>query len=211
MGRARDERLRRAYSLSGPDEAVSLYRDWAEVYDRDTVRELGYVAPQVTVNRFCRHFSDTEALLLDAGCGTGLAGIELRDRGFTRVDGLDISPEMLEKARQKGVYERLLEADLTRPLAVDADTYHAVVSVGTFTHGHVGTEGLAELIRITRPGGIICFSINEGVFGRQGFEAAFRRLAERGAASLVECVEAEYIRHEGIGAYVATLRVEQGG
>ncbi|EKV27387.1 hypothetical protein C882_1889 [Caenispirillum salinarum AK4] len=70
--------------------------------------------------------------VLDAGCGTGLVGVELATRGFPVVDGLDISPEMLGEARAKGVYRDLVEADMTKPLtALATDAYAGVISVGT--------------------------------------------------------------------------------
>ena len=207
MAKDRDQALDKAYSLESAEEVVDLYRDWADRYDHDTVERFGYVAPQRTVAVFLRHFSDRAARVIDVGCGTGLAGEVLRDQGFSNVDGLDISPEMLEAAREKGVYRELIEADLTKPLDIPTDSYDAVVSVGTFTHGHVGPEGLDELIRITRAGGVITFSINEGVYQEYGFEAAYRALADRGIAAVVETVQSDYLVKEGISSFVTTLKV----
>ena len=51
---------------------------------------------------------------------------------------------MLEKAAEKGVYRKLIEADLTATLPLDDRSYAAVVSTGTFTLGHVGTEAMDE-------------------------------------------------------------------
>ena len=43
--------------------------------------------------------------ILDIGCGTGLIGKYLAQKGFKHMVGLDVSPMMLAKARSKGVYE----------------------------------------------------------------------------------------------------------
>lgn len=83
----------------------------------------------------------TDTPLLDAGCGTGLVGGELVQRGFSALDGVDLSHGMLNIARSKGIYRQLEIADITRPLPFDPGSYGAVVCVGTFTAGHVGPEG----------------------------------------------------------------------
>lgn len=207
MKRDLDDALRRAYSLKSPDEVVNLYRDWADRYDQDTVERLGYVAPRTTVEEFARHFTDTGGLVLDAGCGTGLAAVELLRLGFKRLHGLDISPEMLERARERGLYEEVFVGDLTATLDADDDRYDAVVSVGTFTHGHVGPEGLDELLRVTRAGGVISLSINEGVYESYRFEEAFSVLERDGRARLLANVSADYILEENIGCRIATLSV----
>ena len=45
-----------------------------------------------------------------------------------------------------------------------------------FTHGHVGSERLDELVRIVKSGGIICFTINEGVYESYGFNSKIKKL-----------------------------------
>ena len=82
--------------------------------------------------------------VLDIGCGTGLVGEVLAARP---VDGVDISPEMLAKARAQGCY-RGRSLRILKTLAIDDDAYRGLVNAGTFTHGHVGAEALDELVRI---------------------------------------------------------------
>jgi predicted TPR repeat methyltransferase len=54
--------------------------------------------------------------VIDIGCGTGLAGQALTGHGFTIIDGLDYSAEMLKVAAGHGIYRKLIEADLTKSL-----------------------------------------------------------------------------------------------
>ena len=105
---------------------------------------------------------------------------------MTVVDGLDISPEMLAKARSKTapdgspVYRQLIEADLTGPIDIASDTYAGLVSAGTFTHGHVGPDGIAELLRVARPGARCVIGVNSSIFETDGFKDRFDRYAADG-------------------------------
>ena len=98
------------------------------------------------------------------------------------IDGLDISPEMLQQAAAnvhdgEPVYRHLVEADLTRPLTMVPGSYAGLISVGTFTHGHLGPEVLDGLLAIVRPGGRCAIGVNAAHYASHGFDAAFDRLA----------------------------------
>lgn len=202
-----DQRLKKAYAVKSAADVVELYDRWADNYDDELLDQLGYVAPHLTAEAFRRHAPDTTALVLDVGCGTGLVGEHLAQAGYTHVDGLDISPEMLARAEDKGIYESLMQADLTRPIDLPDDQYDAMISSGTFTHGHVGPDGLDELLRITKPGGKICFTINEGVYDKHDYPGKFARLEKARVAHVDEDLFADYIRNENIGCHIVTLTV----
>ena len=205
---AKSDLLRRAYAVETPDEVRDLYRDWAQSYDGDLLSDdLQYVAPREAVAVFRRHVADASSRILDVGCGTGLSGQALAAAGFVRIDGIDISSEMLQKARAKDVYGALQEADLTAGLGIPDDAYDAVLSVGTFTHGHVGPDGLDELIRIVKPGGILCLTINEGVFDKMAYPSKIGALQRQGMCRVLELVDADYLRAEDIRAKVLVLQV----
>ena len=125
--------------------------------------------------------------VLDVGCGTGLVGEYLRDLGVAVVDGIDISVEMLAKACAKTaadgrpVYRQTFEIDLTGPVDIASDTYSGIISTGTFTHGHVGPDGIAELLRIARPGACCVIGVNASIFEPDGFKDRFERYATEGA------------------------------
>jgi SAM-dependent methyltransferase len=115
--------------------------------------------------------------VLDVGAGTGLVGAALRALGFTgQIDGVDISPQMLDQAREKQVYRDLIEADITRPLPLPGG-YTGVVSSGTFTHGHVGPEAFGPMLAVAAPGALFALSVNLRVWAAAGFEPALAALA----------------------------------
>jgi len=205
---AKSDMLRRAYAVKNADDIRNLYRDWAATYDEDlTGKDLQYVAPREAVHVFVRHFEDRSAQILDVGCGTGLSGQALVDAGFDQIDGIDLSPDMLEQARAKGAYGNLFEADLTAGLNFADDTYDAAISVGTFTHGHVGPGGLDEVIRVVKPGGTVCVTINEGVFEKMEYREKINRLESEGICRVQELVPADYLIAEDIRSMILALEV----
>ncbi len=180
------ELLERAYTLSNDEDTHTLYRDWAQTYDKTMLDGLGYVSPRLVSRLLADHVSDHAVRVLDVGAGTGLAGQELTALGFIDIDAIDYSADMLAVAAQRNIYKNLIEADLTRPLDIPDATYGAAVCSGTFTHGHVGPSCLEELFRIIRPGGSFAFSINAGVWIDAGFEVELNRLENAGTVRLIE-------------------------
>lgn len=186
------ELLRRAYELGDQDEGQQLYSQWAPTYDATMVDGLGYVSPQRLVERLAAAVAWRDRPVLDVGCGTGLVGDELVANGFSAIDGLDLSAEMLEVARARGTYGQLLQADLTQPLPIADAAYEAVVCNGTFTSGHVDARCLAELIRILVPGGVLAAAVHHAVWDTFGFAEAFERLTAAGVLAPIEVVESAY-------------------
>ena len=141
------------------EQAASLeerYDTWAATYDTDH-DSWGWRGPDLVAAATLRHIGAHEATatIVDAGCGTGMAGIALRNAGWSGVlVGLDLSQGMLDQASKSGAYDALVKCSLYDiPLADGCVA--ATVASGVFTLGHVGGEALAELCRITRPGGIV--------------------------------------------------------
>jgi predicted TPR repeat methyltransferase len=166
--------LAAAYAVDGPDANRELYADWAATYDETFVERSGYVY----ADRVAELFVDgsIDGPVLDVGCGTGVVGVALRRLGVARIDGIDISVEMLAEAGAKrvdgrSVYEHLIEADLTRAIDVPDDAYDGIVSAGTFTHGHLGPDALDELFRVARPWARCAVGINAAHFEELGFRA----------------------------------------
>ena len=197
--------IEKAYDRKTTDEVVELYRDWAESYD-DELADYAYVAPERGAATLARFVADRTTRIIDVGCGTGLVGRYLAEHGFTDVDGLDISAAMLEQARAKGVYEALFTADLTGAIDVPDAAYGAAISVGTFTHNHVGPDGLDEVLRIVAPGGIASITVNGDAYVADGYRARFDALVDAGACSILEERDEEYIVSRGTRSRIVVLK-----
>ena len=72
-----------------------------------------------------------------------------------------ISPEMLRLAEDKSIYRALYIADLIGSLDAFPNDYGAVVSAGTFTHGHLGSDALMNILTMGRPGSLYVIGINK--------------------------------------------------
>ena len=153
-----ESKLGAVYGAKSKAELASAYDEWAASYDSD-MAEVGYRHPAVGLALLTRHVPAGSEPILDAGAGTGLVGELLATVGYPVVDALDASPGMLEIARSKNAYREFHHAFLGEPLAFEDGKYAAVVSTGVFTTGHVGVEGLPELFRVVRPGGVIVLSV----------------------------------------------------
>ena len=165
-----------AYSLKTPKDSIKLYKKWAQSYDEDFALNSNYLSPAKICNFFNKHARNTDTPILDVGAGTGLVGECLYKTGNKKIIGIDISQEMLDQAKLKKCYSSLLEADVTKKIPLKSNSIGAVVSAGTFTHGHVGPDALDELLRITKPGGLFVLSINSKVFVKGGFQEKFSKI-----------------------------------
>lgn len=164
-----------AYALQSPQDSQRLYADWAATYDDSFAERTGFLMPAQVAEIF--HANGGQGPVLDAGAGTGLVGQEITKYGKVDIDAFDITQEMLNEARQKNVYRNLYQGDLTLPLEFQDGIYNAVVSSGTFTHGHVGPDALDELVRIAAPGALFVLTIKRDHFEERGFAEKFEKLS----------------------------------
>jgi predicted TPR repeat methyltransferase len=160
--------LENAYKLSTPADNIDYYRQFAPFYDADFVEHMGYHYPRVLAETYRKSARATDVPIADIGCGTGLVAAELGIQPAD-IDGMDISPEMLGIARERGLYRDLYEIDLTGPLDMISGEYGAVLSAGTFTHGHLGPGPLSNLLEIARPGGLFIIGVNRVHYEKEGF------------------------------------------
>ena len=158
-----------AYSLKTPEDNKNLYAKWAATYETDFVANAGYQHPQVISELFNSQVPEVKSVV-DIGTGTGLVGKYLKSlRPQIDIDGIDISPEMLAVAANKGVYRNLYVRDLTEPVNETAAPYDALITIGTFTHGHLGPETLLNMLPLVKPEGHFVIAVNEKHFHEHNF------------------------------------------
>ncbi len=130
-----------------------------------------------------------QARILDAGAGTGLVGEILANIGYNNLVAMDLSQGMLEEARKKNVYREFHQMVMGEPLDFATDSFDAVISVGVLTVAHAPASSFDELVRTTKPGGYIAFSLRPDVYENSGFKEKQTALESEGKWKLVEVSE----------------------
>ena len=172
------------YAASTATEIAEIYDRWSDSYD-EYLEQSGYRHPAICVALLARHIPAGALTVLDAGVGTGLIGGLMNIIGYQHIDGLDISTGMLDRAREKGVYRELHVADLTQPLDLPDRSYRAIISSGVFTTGHVGSEGLHNLLGLCQTGGHIVMTVKAPVWN-DDVKHAVAKLQSDGKVRLLE-------------------------
>ncbi len=166
-------------------ELEERYNQWAKNYDEDLDEDFGWLGPALALEA-CKQYLPTDARILDAGAGTGLVGKMLAEAGFHRLTAIDMSPGMLEEARSKAVYRDLHRMVLGGKLDFPDDSFDAVVSIGVLTLGHAPARSLDELVRVTRPGGFVIFTLRPDLYENAGFREVREELENAGRWELVK-------------------------
>ena len=195
------------YKLKTTDELMKYYDDWGvkNKYDQDMV-VWKYSGPKETVEVFKKYSNDNNIKIYDAGCGTGLVGVELKKFGYKYFDGADLSQKLLDLV-PKNLYQKLSKVDLNKKIEVQDSTYDAVMCVGTFTFGHVKPPALDEFIRITKNKGLICFTINEGIYEDYGFDKKIVELKKDNKWIIKEFFKSDYIKSKDVNAWLGLAEV----
>ncbi|KAM9320287.1 methyltransferase-like protein 27 [Gastrophryne carolinensis] len=185
-----------AHKDSSKSEKLQFYNHWASQYEED-VCVLDYKAPRLAAAALasvCTVNRDSK-LVLDVACGTGLVAEELQHFGFTLFYGLDGSSGMLEIAKNKELYQDLKQCLLGEdPLPVDSGKYDVVIIVGALSEGQVPVIVVHELLRVTKPGGLVCLTTRSNISNvkyKAELEKAMDALQSRGLWEQISLQEIE--------------------
>jgi SAM-dependent methyltransferase len=149
----------------------------------------GHIPPAVAAWFLGRYVAPKGGTVLDAGAGTELMGLVLAPLGYRDLIGIDVSRDMLEYAREKGVYRELRQMELGGLLDLPSDAFAAVVAAGVFAAGHAPPESFEDLIRVTKRGGYVIFSVRTDVYLEGGFKEKQEALERERRWQLVETSE----------------------
>jgi predicted TPR repeat methyltransferase len=195
-----------AYESKTPADNRRVYDEWAATYDADMAR-YQCVSTAVAADILAGYIRDKNAAILDAGCGTGMGGEALYKLGFATIDGADISPQMLSRARAKKIYRNLAVGDIVAGLDIADNAYGALLCAGAFTVGHLPPDCIAELARVVAPGGVMAITVNELVYDKEKFPEAVRALEERKILKQLSAARREYVIETNTRAWYLALRI----
>lgn len=184
------------YASKNEQELAERYDEWAKTYEGDLDRDFGWYGPLNAVEAFVR-FVPKGARVLDAGAGTGLVGKLLAEQGYENLIAMDLSNGMLEEARKKNAYREFHQMVMGETLDFPSDSFDAVVSVGVLTVGHAPASSLDELVRVTRPGGHIVYTLRPDLHEEGGFKEKHAELESAGKWKLNEVGQPKHILPKG--------------
>jgi predicted TPR repeat methyltransferase len=136
----------------------ALFDDYADGFDHHLVQVLGYQAHQRLVTPLAQLHAQPFDSALDLGCGTGLCGPLLRAM-VRRLEGLDLSQPMLDRAAARGVYDALHRHELVEHLRTTAARHDLVLAADVFIYVGALETVFEAVMRVLRPGGLFCFSV----------------------------------------------------
>lgn len=186
-------RARRVIEARDEAEVRDGYDAWADQYDADHVN-FGLLLLAHFVGVFCRYVTTDTSPILDAGAGTGRLGETLSLHGYRDFVGIDLSPGMLEVAAKKPGYRETRVQRLGDPLDFDDGFFAAVVSLGAFAPNLAGADAFDELIRVTRPGGLLVLSLRVGHETETGFDRRRHEIETEGRWQWVDGID-DFVSH----------------
>lgn len=176
--------LDKAYGARDADATRKLYDAWSASYEEE-VGKNGYATPGRCAAALAQFTNDLRAPILDFGCGTGLSGLAFKLSGFATIDGLDLSREMLEGARDKKVYRNLSQIEADAALQHRPGEYVAIAAVGVIGAGAAPISVFDTLMHGLARGGKFVFSFNDHALQDPVNEARIFEWTDCGAARLL--------------------------
>jgi len=142
------------------ENVEKYFDDFAENFDQYLVEKLEYKTPEI-INQSVRSLinpENKELDVLDLGCGTGLCGPLFRDLARTLI-GNDLSEMMLEKAKDRGVYDELVSGDMVSLLNTSSDAFDLIIAVDVFVYIVDLAPIFLASAKALRAGGLFAFSL----------------------------------------------------
>jgi uncharacterized SAM-dependent methyltransferase/predicted TPR repeat methyltransferase len=185
---------KKAYAASTRDDLIDLYEEWADTYDADhaAIGFFGHLTAARVLSKYTPFAEITN--VLDAGCGTGAAGEALWSLGYRNLTGLDLSKDMLARAKEKGVYRQTAQVDLDQPVDLfPCSHFDAAILVGVFSYGQAPAHALDEMVRLVKPGGVVAFTMRVDFFEQDamGVRSKMEELVQVHSWKLLEITDPE--------------------
>ena len=189
------------------DYVRALFDRFAEDYDRKLQEELKYRAPQILLEAITGVLPRSAPRLdiLDLGCGTGLAGLRFRPLA-RRLEGVDLSPEMVARAQARGIYDAVWAAELTAAMAAINEKFDLLVAADVFVYLGDLEPVFAAAAGALRPGGFLAFTVEWR--RRPGYKLTRSGRYTHNPAYVRRCAKAAGFRE--VSGSLAQFRLEFG-
>ncbi|MEQ8601760.1 MAG: methyltransferase domain-containing protein [Marivibrio sp.] len=193
--------------IANADYVADVFDDYAPNFD-EKIAELSYQAPEILARLIAERLPkpDQSLSVLDAGCGTGLAGKHLRPYA-ARLDGVDLSQKMIAKAEEKGFYDMLARAELISFLDEERDgAYDLIAAADVLCYFGALDGAFVAFAHALKSGGSLVFTVEKEVesddeyrldpSGRYKHAKAYVEAALARAGLRLERLESDVLRYE---------------
>ncbi|MEP1767488.1 MAG: class I SAM-dependent methyltransferase [Sulfitobacter sp.] len=181
--------LNQVYETTDPDDLRTLYDNWSASYETD-VTESGYATPKRCAEALAQFAPDKSQPVLDFGCGTGLVGLALEHAGFSIIDGVDTSPNMLVQAGTKNLYRSLTKIHPDEP---KIGHYNLISAVGLIGSDAAPMSTLYTLMEALPKEGKLVFSLNDHALAEPENIGRLNEWLDCGAAHLLFSEHGEHL------------------
>jgi predicted TPR repeat methyltransferase len=166
-------------------ENISEHYDELSNHYEDIYLMVGYHDPLKCAELAKEVFGDQaeEKQIFDMGCGTGLVGQYLKERGFKQIVGVDASKGMLEKAKEKDSYSELKELFLGLPDTFPDEyrnRFDAITAAGILAEGHLDNKVFDEMILALKTGGYAIFATRTMYLEQYSYAQGIKKLEDEG-------------------------------
>ena len=179
-----DTFLDKAYGARDAASTRKLYDDWAASYEAE-LGGNGYATPGRCAAALAQFSKDQSGPVLDFGCGTGLSGLALTLAGFTVIDGVDLSADMIAQAADKGCYRTTQQIEAGAPFGHAPGDYAAIAAIGVIGAGAAPIAVFDQLMKGLGRKGLLVFSFNDHALEDPANEARVNEWLDCGAATLL--------------------------
>ena len=177
-----------------------LFDEFSAQFDQTMVGKLNYRGPGILrslVDRFLP-IPEPAQQILDLGCGTGLAALAFSD--FAKdmaIDGMDLSPRMLEASRARGIYRELILGDLESELRRPGTRYDLILAADSMVYLGDLSVCFSGIVNRLAPGGHFAFTV-EAAGGAGWIQSPSNRF----------CHSEQYLRGEAAASGLDVIAVE---
>lgn len=187
--RVRDQLAEAAEETLTPSYVRALFDRYAERFDHDLVDKLGYVAPTLlrsAVDRV-RGIAAGRVAIIDLGCGSGLAGETFRPLA-ARLDGIDLSPRMVEQARRRRIYDSLKVGDVVKVLERSTGRlWDVAVAADVLVYIGALEPLFSAVSRVLTPGGLFAATVERAEPTERGFRLRESRRFVHAVDYVLDC------------------------